>query len=220
MEFRKHPNECTDYLKNVNLNCIYTHYWHSNFLLNSYFLWIETFPPGERNLFSSPDLLNQLSNCNSPNPRPMTTKALTLTIKFSWGQKLSCWSSCLVLRELQRGWQKYLLCWGGLFSGTAPLSLHVPVTLISSLSYRQTQLFLGLALCSLSGVNSFFFFTYSQAVTEPALQRKKSGFLVLSYPITSIWHSAWHNSCSTKYQWMDMWVNTFPLCMHACVSFL
>lgn len=47
-------------------------------------------------MFSSPDLLNQLSNCNSPNPRPMTTKALTLTIKFSWGQKLSCWSSCLV----------------------------------------------------------------------------------------------------------------------------
>lgn len=87
MEFRKHPNECTGYLKNVNLNCIYTHYWHSNFLLNSYFLWIETFPPGERNLFSSPDLLNQLSNYNSPNPRPMTTKALTLTIKFSWGQE-------------------------------------------------------------------------------------------------------------------------------------
>lgn len=157
MEFRKHPNECTDYLKNVNLNCIYTHYWHSNFLLNSYFLWIETFPPGERNLFSSPDLLKQLSNYNSPNPRPMSTKALTLTIKFSWGQKLSCWSSCLVLRELQRGWQKCLLCWGGLFSGTAPLSLHVPVTLISSLSYHQTQLFLGLALCSLSGMNSFFF---------------------------------------------------------------
>lgn len=38
-------------------------------------------------MFSLPDLLNQLSNCNSPNPRPMTTKALTLTIKFSWGQE-------------------------------------------------------------------------------------------------------------------------------------
>lgn len=49
-EFRKFHNECYDYLKNVHLNYIYTHHWHSNFLLNSYFLWIETSPPWEEKL--------------------------------------------------------------------------------------------------------------------------------------------------------------------------
>lgn len=151
-------------------------------------------------MFSSPDLLNQLSNCNSPNPRPMTTKAITLTIKFSWGQE----TLLLVklpgtqgvparLTEMSTvlGWtfQRH-----SSFESPCSCNPHQLIKLPSDATVSWA--------CPLFPFwdEQLFFFTYSQAVTEPALQRKKSGFLVLSYPISSIWHSAWHNSCSTKCQ--------------------